>query len=51
MIWWLEIIDEYQAKMWSKFNKTRKVCSEGPMIPSKNTLVVLLRHVSKSEQT
>ena len=37
--------------MWPKFNKTRKVCSQGPMIPSKIALVVLLRHVSKSEQT
>ena len=51
IIWWLEIIDEYQVKMWPKFNKTREVCSQGPMIPSKITLVVLLRHVSKSEQT
>ena len=51
IIWWLEIIDEYQVKMWPKFNKTRKVCSRGQMIPSKITLVVLLRHVSKSEQT
>ena len=51
IIWWLEIIDEYQAKMWPKFNITREVCSQGPMIPSKITLVVLLRHVSKSEQT
>ena len=51
IIWWLEIIDEYQVKMWPKFNKSRKVCSQGPMIPSKITLVVLLRHVSKSEQT
>ena len=37
--------------MWPKFYKTRKVCSQGPMIPSKITLVVLLRHVSKSEKT
>ena len=47
----LEIIDEYQVKMWPRFNKTRKVCSQGPMILSKITLIVLLRHVSKSEQT
>ena len=51
IIWWLEIIGEYQVKMRAKFNKTRKVCSQGPMFPSKITLVVLLRHVSKSEQT
>ena len=51
IIWWLEIIDEYQVRMWPKFNKIRKVCSQGPMIPSKTTLVVLLWHVSKSEQT
>ena len=51
IIWWLETIDEYHVKMWPKFNKTRKVCSQGPMISFKITLVVLLRHGSKSEQT
>ena len=51
IIWWLEIIDENQLKMCPKFNKTRKVCRQGPVIPSKITLVVLLRHVSKSEHT
>ena len=51
IIWWLEIINEYQVKMWPKFNKTRKVCCQGSMIPFKVTVVVLLRHVSKSEQT
>ena len=50
VIRWLEIIDEYQVKMWLKFNKTRKVCSQGPMIPPKITLVLLLRHVSILEQ-
>ena len=51
IIWWLKIIDEYPVKMWAKFNKTRLVCSQGPTFPPKITLVVLLRHVSKSEQT
>ena len=51
IIWWLEIIDEDQVKMWPRFNKIRNVCSQGPMIPSKITSIVLLRHVSKSEQT
>ena len=50
IIWWLKVIDKYQVKMWAKFNKTRKVCSQGPMFPLNSTLVVLLRHVSKSEQ-
>ena len=51
IIWWLEIINEYQLKMWPKFNKTRKVCSRRSMIAFKITLVMLLRHASKSEQT
>ena len=53
IIWWLELIDEQQVKMWPKFNKTRKefVVKDLAMILSKITLVVLLRHVSKSEQT
>ena len=49
--WWLEIIDEYQMKMGPKFNKTRKVRSQGPMFPPKITSVVLLRHGSKLERT
>ena len=32
IIWCLEIIDEYPVKMWAKFNKTRKVCSQGPIV-------------------
>ena len=51
IIWWLEIIDEYQVKMGPKFNKTRKVCSQGPKFPPKITFVVLLSHGSKLERT
>ena len=51
IIWWLEINDDYQVKMRPKFNKTRKVCNQGRMFSPKITLVVLLRHVSKPEQT
>ena len=52
VIWWLKIIiDEYQVNMRAQFNKIRKVYSHGPMFPPKIALVVLLYHVSKSEQT
>ena len=45
------IINEYLVKTWTKFNKNRKVCSQGIMFPSKISLILLPCHVLKSEQT
>ena len=51
LIWRLEMIDKYQVKTWAKFNKNRKVCSQGLVLSPKISLIVLPRHLSKSEQT
>ena len=45
------MIDEYQVKTLAKFNKNRKVCSQGLVLSPKISLIVLPRHLSKSEQT